>query len=84
MEKKPLKNSSPCMIVSPQRVLRRKLIVEALFSTFFMVSSATKAPPYQRIQNPFYSKSPSFSARRRKVSLYLNQGNSHSFTGFIA
>jgi hypothetical protein len=46
MEKKPLKNNNPWMIVSPQRGLRRKLIVDAFFSRFFNVNSAMKAPPY--------------------------------------
>jgi hypothetical protein len=49
MEKKPLKNNKPWMMVSPQRGLRRKLIVDAFFSTFFNVIAVMKAPPFRSI-----------------------------------
>jgi hypothetical protein len=48
MEKKPLKNNNDCMMVSPQRGLRCKLITDAFFSTLsFNDNSAMKAPPFE-------------------------------------
>jgi hypothetical protein len=46
IEKKPLKNNRPWMMVSPQRGLRRKLFTDAFLSKVFSRDkSAMKAPP---------------------------------------
>jgi hypothetical protein len=47
MEKKPLKNNNPWMMVSPQRGLRRKLLIDAFFSKVFSSERpAMKAPSF--------------------------------------
>jgi len=56
------------MIVSPKRVLRRKLNADAFLSTFWIVNSAIKAPPFEKLSD--YSKCPSFSIWRRKVGIW--------------